>query len=448
MARKILSLKNLIVNTENYRFENVSDPREALDVMVDDQRENLYNLAESMVDKGLNPTDIIQVYPSASEKGKFVVLEGNRRIVALKLLNKPDLLEGNEVLKKKFKKLKEQNTISHLNQIECEIFNNPEEAQDWIAMKHGYAEKPGVSTEKWTPLQKGRYEERTSGKSSVLLQVLNLLSKSPHVPVAVKSNIKNINTTNLSRLIEDPDVRAELGFELKGGSLQSSVNEEEVVKGLVHITNDILKPGFKVKDIYDKEARLKYVKGLPKSVKPNTSKPAVKAWQFATSKSSPAPKSTASTTKTLPKERDRLIPKSCDLEIHIQKINNIFHELKELSVEKYENASAVLLRVFIELSIDAYMDKHKLASTPSASSTPGLESKIHKVTSHLMTKNLADAAICTGIKNALKDKNDILSVHTWHQYVHNTSYRQKPENLIRTWDSVQAFMEILWANTK
>jgi hypothetical protein len=239
-----------------------------------------------------------------------------------------------------------------------------------------------------------------------------------------------------------------LGFELKGGSLQSSVNEEEVVKGLVHITKDILKPSFKVKDIYDKEARIKYIQGLPKSVKPNISKPAVKPWQFATSKASTPAKPSPGVTKTLPRDRDKLIPKSCNLEIHVQKINNIFHELKQLSVEKFENASAVLLRVFIELSIDAYMDKHKLASTPSASSTYGLESKIHKVTSHLMTKNHADAAICTGIKNAIKDKNDILSVHTWHAYVHNTSYRQKPENLIRTWDSVQAFMEILWANTK
>lgn len=448
MSRKKLLLSNLLVNTENYRFENVSDVRAALDVMIEDQKDYLYNLADSIVQKGLNPTDPIQVYPSSTDKNKYIVLEGNRRIVSLKLLNNPDLLDGHTELRKKFKKLKEKNTISHLNQIECLVFDNPEDAQDWIAMKHGYTTKPGVSTEKWTPLQKERYEERTSGKSSILLQVMNLLNKSPHVPITLKNTVKKIKTTNLGRLMEDPDVRKSLGIELKGGVLQSSVEEEQVVKAIVHIANDVLNPKFKVKEIYDKKARLEYVDKIPKSVKPDLKKVATKPWQFNTVKSSGAASPSAKPPKTLPKDRDKLIPKSCDLEITVQKINNIFHELKTLNVHTYENATAVLLRVFIELSVDAYLDKHRLATTISASTMTGLAPKINLVANHLENKKLADKGICTGIKNAIKDKNDILNVDTWHAYVHNTSYRQKPENLIRTWDSVQPFITILWENIK
>ncbi|MBK8279612.1 MAG: hypothetical protein IPK94_05600 [Saprospiraceae bacterium] len=48
------------------------------------------------------------------------------------------------------------------------------------------------------------------------------------------------------------------------------------------------------------------------------------------------------------------------------KVNAIYHELLKLDVTKFTNAAGVLFRVFVELSVDSYIEEHKLASTPSA----------------------------------------------------------------------------------
>lgn len=88
---KILKLNDLQVNTENYRYEPVASQKEAIDTMVSDQGEKLFKLAEHIIINGLNPNDRIQVVASSVHKAKFNVVEGNRRTVAVKLLNNPDL---------------------------------------------------------------------------------------------------------------------------------------------------------------------------------------------------------------------------------------------------------------------------------------------------------------------------------------------------------------------
>ncbi|MBK8279613.1 MAG: hypothetical protein IPK94_05605 [Saprospiraceae bacterium] len=100
---KKLKLNELLVNTENYRFETVASQKEAIDKMVEDQNDNLFNLAEHVVHNGLNPNDRIEVVPSNHDKAKFIVLEGNRRTITLKLLNNPDLIEGSKIRNSKEK---------------------------------------------------------------------------------------------------------------------------------------------------------------------------------------------------------------------------------------------------------------------------------------------------------------------------------------------------------
>lgn len=450
MARsKTIKITDLFVNTENYRFEAVGSQREALEKMIETQNDNLYNLAEHIIKNGLNPNDKPEVTVSNQDKSKYIVLEGNRRIVALKILNNPDLIEGTKYLnlKKKFKKLHDGNKDNLIREVACLVFDDPKEADIWIGLKHGYG-LSGVFTDNWGPLQKQRFQEKTEGKTSTSLQVIKLIKSSPSVPTDIQASIDNISTTNLDRLIDDPDFRDFLGIEVEGGIIQSSVNEKEVLKGIVQVVKDILNPKFTVKQIYNKEDRKVYMAKFPKACRPNTKIKASKPWKFNTTDilltSSPQPKP-----KPNPKERKRLIPKSCGLKISNPKVNAIYHELTDLDVTKHTNAVAVLLRVFIELSVDSYIEEHTLASTPSAAkSGMNFQNKINIVANHLESKKLADAAICKGIKAAIKDSNDILGIDTWHAYVHNNRFSPKASNLNITWDNMQDFMVILWNNIK
>lgn len=116
---------------------------------------------------------------------------------------------------------------------------------------------------------------------------------------------------------------------------------------------------------------------------------------------------------------------------------------------KHKNAVAVLFRVFVELSVDSYIEHYKLSTSISAAkSGMNLQQKISNVANHLETKKLADPAICKGIRAAVKDSNDILGIDTWHAYVHNNKFSPKESNLIITWDNMQEFITILWNNIK
>jgi hypothetical protein len=61
MARtESIKLIDLLVNTENYRFETISGQKEAIDKMIENQEDKLYNLADHIVKNGINPNDRCQ----------------------------------------------------------------------------------------------------------------------------------------------------------------------------------------------------------------------------------------------------------------------------------------------------------------------------------------------------------------------------------------------------
>jgi len=467
-TKKVIKIEDLLVNPENFRFDPVAGQKEAIDQMVEDQNDKLFVLAEHILKNGLNPNDRIQVIASNHDPSKYIVLEGNRRTVTLKILNHPDLIDNSKRtgLKRKIKKLREQNETKLITEVECTLYDDPDEANIWIRLKHS-GQSNGVGTVDWNAQQVQRFDEKIEGKSSVALQTIKLLKTSPDVPEHLKNKLSKIPITNLDRLLSDPAVRSHLGIEINSGIMQSQIDATEVLKGLVQIITDLLDPKFTVKKIYTLEDRQDYIANFPKSSQPDITLKTPKPWHFnnpislttatsevssSTETTEPSITTTPSGPKTTinPKERKKLIPRSCVLHIDNPKLNNIYHELyKELDIEKHKNAIAVLFRVFVELSLDTYIEKHNLSPTVSSTSSGiGLKPKFDQVANHMSRNGLADPAFCRGIKTSIGDKNDILGIDTWHAYVHNNKVSPKSDNLITTWDNIQEFMIKLWENIK
>jgi hypothetical protein len=449
---KVIKLQHLLVNTENYRFEAIGSQKEAIDKMVEDQKEKLFNLAKDISEYGLNPNDRIQVIQSTDNQKKYIVLEGNRRTVALKLLDNPDLIDDVQLsnLKKKFRKLNSDDSRKIIEEVECTVYDSSAEADKWIKLKHA-GQNDGVGTVNWNAQQIQRFEEQVEGKSSIALQVINFIRNSARTPKDVLDNLGKLKITNLSRLLADPDVRVFLGLNVTDGQLHSDVDREEVSKGLIQIAKDLLDPEFKVKNIYSKKDRKRYISQFPSQSTPDKNKKAPSKWgnTQASDKTIPKGKNNKTKPKTLPQNRNRLIPRKCSMSISNPKVNSIFHELKKLDIDKFTNAAAVSFRVFIELSIDCYIEEHGIANTPSATrSNMNFQKKINEVASHLQNTKQVDAAITKGIKFSIKQQNDLLGIDTWHAYVHNNRFSPNPKYLTTTWDGIQDFITILWNNIK
>ena len=455
MVVKTIKLTSLFVNTENYRFEPLSSQKEAIDKMVEDQGDKLYSLVDDIVTNGLSPVDLIIVTPN-EDNNKYIVLEGNRRITSLKLLNNPTLIDDKYIsLRKKFQKLQKENpnAISELKNIACAVFENPTEADIWIKRKHS-GELNGIGTVTWNAQQKQRFEEKTEGKSSIPLQIITLLKSQDNVSDTIKDSLSKLNITNLQRLMSDPYVREHLGLGINNGTLVSKVEVSEVVKGLIKVVTDILNPEFKVSEIYNREKRKQYIDNFDTNQKPDLSNEASEQWSvqdIVDNKGQVLINSERREIKKANNQKARnragLVHKTLILHINNPKINKIFEELKHIQVKTCPNASSVLLRVFLELSVDAYLERYDLVKNnaiTACSSKEDLNGKVCKVLNHMTQLGTMSNDLSKGIRSEINDKNSVLSIESLNAYVHNEFFYPKADNLIIGWDNIESFFIQLW----
>jgi hypothetical protein len=83
-----LTIEQLSLDNENPRINSASSQREALQKVIADEPEKLVRLAKSIVRRGLNPMDRLLVFRPKGTRA-YIVVEGNRRAAALKVLVNP-----------------------------------------------------------------------------------------------------------------------------------------------------------------------------------------------------------------------------------------------------------------------------------------------------------------------------------------------------------------------
>jgi hypothetical protein len=115
--------------------------------------------------------ELLLVVPDQAEKGKYIVIEGNRRLTAVKLLNNPSLTS----VKKGATKEIADNSKYKPSEIPCLIFDSKNAILKYLGFKH----ISGIKS--WRLLEKARYlyELRNSDdfKTSSFLNVSKEISK-------------------------------------------------------------------------------------------------------------------------------------------------------------------------------------------------------------------------------------------------------------------------------
>lgn len=452
MEKRTIKVTNLFIDLDNFRFEHQTSQVEAINKMVEENKDHLYNLAIDILTNGLNPTDIPLVVKLPTDDNKFIVMEGNRRITTLKILLNPNLIDNkHQSLKKKFIKLVSENESKVIRSLECGICANREEAYLWIERKHSNG-LHGIGTQQWNAIQKQRFEEATKGKTSMALQVINMLMDTDTVEDSFKEQLKKVKVTNLQRLISDPGVRTFLGISLKNGRLTSDTKKEVVTNALTEILKDMMKADFKVSKIYKKEDRDTYMRNMfgSSSTSPNSVTNKTERWDFVTTQAAQG-KVDDKQQKTVVaqplKPRVTLVPKKLEFPITDARIAAIFHEMKGLVVKSYVNTAAIILRVFLEMSVDVYIETFHLlkeGKLTSSKSGKNLLEKLQTVIEHLKTIKAANIDMTKGMEFAMSNKNSPLSPETMNSYVHNYRFSPMPDSLISEWDNVQPFFECLW----
>lgn len=443
-----IPLADLLVDLANPRHTKQSSQREAIATIAFDQGVKLTNLAEDIAERGLNPGDLPLVTP-ADEVGLYIVLEGNRRLAALKLMVFPTLLSSIGLPKNlyaRFKRLHTDYGSTLPNEVTCSILSR-DEARHWILQKHT-GENEGVGIVMWD----GRARQRFRGMSPAL-QVIDLVEQSDLIDQETRGKLEKISITNIERILGTPEARRELGVDVQRGELVFIEPEQIALGRLALVVADIANKKKKVTDLDSKDQRVAYAKEiagqpLPTLVGENGSKEPSSSQVIVDKK--------AASTKTIKPDRKTLIPRRFKVAIDHSRSNRIYHELQKLDVDAFVNCAAVMLRVFIEFSVDHYgqaqgidltkQQKPKPGSSPPKASEMYLREKIEVIADYMEHNSLLTKDELRGIRSLIKgNKFHVLSLDSMNAYVHNKDYHPVSSDLKANWDSIERFVEQLWS---
>jgi hypothetical protein len=449
---KNLAIKDLILWDENARFPDKyfnTDETELISYFLSKPDFKIKPLTEAIVkDFDLPQLEKLIVW---NDSGQHIVLEGNRRLTAYKLLNDPELTQSSS-LKKFFYELKATVNISDTYNLECLVTDNKEDGFRYIDRKHAN----GNNEVNWQDSERAHYNVRRGSKNQgELLKIgITKIVKELDLPEEMKDQILGSGyVTTFFRIITTTPAKREYGYAITdtGELIIRDSNFNEKLKIIIYSV--LNKKDVKGNDVDSRSLnKTEKIEEFIKSVNVEDSKKVDEEIQKNTREDMFGVKTVtiaagSKKQKILPKSTNRsyLIPSSCRLSILETKINNIYLELRndlllDDSLKAVPNAVGVLFRVFLEISIDYFLEKEGI-NLPIETKLSG---KITKCCDILEANGIATKKQIVNIRKVATDKNHILCIQNFHDYIH--SYKTQPSSgdLKLKWDNLEEFFQILW----
>lgn len=450
---KSISVANLKVDQQNPRL---GDPRpmSQVDTLVAiahwDERK-LLGIAKHVAARGLDPSNLPIVMQEEARSRFYVVLEGNRRITAIKALENPDLVAPgvSPTILKGLKEASADYSTRRITTIPCLVVASRIEARPWIEVRHGGFQQ-GAGLIPWESLEGARYAEQFGDKKSYGLRVLEFLHKHGRVDEDTQEAIRDgFALSTLERLLANPKVMEKIGIRKSKGDLVGRYPDAEIVKPLMRIVGDIAHKRIKVSNVDNKKLMASYLKKFSSDERPNPKLETTEEHVIGTEEPlAPQPKKAKRAANKKSKrshERSTLIPDGYELEIAHERCQDIFFELRELPVSNYRNSVAVLSRVFLELSLDVYIKQHRVWTVEQLKGS-SLAQKMNAVAQRLKNAGTFDDQQLLAIQRAARDDSRLApTVKTLHQYIHNEHMVPLVADLNAEWKILEPLITAVWS---
>ncbi len=443
-----VAISDLLLDQENARLgQPQPSQQDVYTELARQQGRRLVQLADDIVKKGLDPTTLIAVVPTGDRRKRYRVVEGNRRVLALKALETPSIVSHalGSSDQQKLTRLSHRYLEKPFESIQCVLFEDEDESRHWIELRHTGA-NDGAGLVTWDANEQDRFRQRHTGSRKPAGQILDFVEQQGNLSEQARQGSKPV-LTNLERLFDSPAARRALGIDIVNGQVVSNYPLAEVAKSLSYVVDDFKCGRANVHDVYLAADRDKYIASIPKRALPQ-GKPLpapVKLQDLAAGRTTPAalkPRRRATQRRS---ERTAVIPSSCSLNIALPRINKIYNELLTLSAETYPNACAVLLRVFLELSIDHSLDTFKVMAEAQRRNQP-LAARLKSLARYLKQKGSISEQLEKAVI-AIADRSTgplAASTTTMNQYVHNPHVHPTSSELRAAWDQLQPLIEAIW----
>lgn len=440
-----LNIDELLLDLENPRLGMTGSQSEALTGIVALNPEHFGNLMASIRDDGLDPGDSLYVIRSEETAEDFVVLEGNRRLSALKVLSNPDLLAGTDLPESVTKPLVREATgfeRAGVEPIRCVRFDDRELANDWIRRRHtGVA--GGEGRIRWKPLDIQRFSN-----DYTTIDVIEFVGRNAGYSKAewdkAQSALGGGKSTNLTRLLESAAGQEHLGISSKlDGERRTPVLGAEpkwALAVLRRIVDDILSGDVDSRQLNRASDIEKYFADLPQELQPGeaslaASPKAFRSISLAGSRAT-APRRTARK-KAAPGKRKTLAPKTHPFNMSSStKLGMLVGEAASLNIERLPLSAAFVLRAVVELAVNHYMKENGLPLEPPGGGREfDLTRKATDVVADLRSTKKVSATDLRAFRNRLLVKTSTCSIQSLNGFVHNRYELPSADDLRAGWEA-------------
>lgn len=454
-----LSVARLLLDKRNPRLgreTGFETPREIVQYLFD--HDKALDVADSIATHGYFENEPLL---AVSEGGRYVVVEGNRRLAALKALDDPDLLQGK--MRNKVKRLISQTDFEQLEKVPVVIAGSRRETDRLIVVRH--ISKPILPWQAenrasfiLSKLEEGYNENelhdeltfteqdvQKARQTKAIAEMARALDLSPEVKAKVDNPRVKLFST-LERVFDSPVGRKFLKIEIdEDHGFRGNTTKEEFRRALTHIVEDIaLKEETSRTLNTSQNIREYFTKRNTKSIAAKKNGKFVPA-DIIRDRTTPLP-DTSPTQKRTKQIHNTVLPRS--LKILFGKhprLTDIRRELVTLNREKFPNAGAVLLRVFLELTIKDYLERtgemETIRKRLPKNHVLTMKQLIPEVTS--IAEKLMSRGEVAMVKKALSyDKEAPFSISDLNTFVHHTDFPSE-RDILQFWNRTEPLFRMM-----
>lgn len=439
--------------------------------------ENLRDILRSVAENGFLDFEPLIVCGTADSKGNYVVYEGNRRLAAVALLREKKLADKTGI------SLPEniQSTVT-AKSLRIHVFPvaSRSEARTFVGIKH-------ISgPQKWDPVAKARYlfdwyfESAASGESLGLNQIASKIGDSGRTVRRLMAAYILLAQAKQKKLyfVEDRNTAGRLGLSQLYTAIERDSVREFLGLGSEWLADPISKSPVAKKDLAKLKELLVWLfgsksQGVGRVISsqnpdiPNLSRVlrskvglarlrdtgslasamnAIAEEEAESEGEKPGKIKAKTKTKTAKPEKSKthhrphIAGDDTRLSLPDGRIGNVYIELETLHVDDFENCGSVLMRVFLEFSVDEYIKVLELGEFKDES----LYKRVTRVINDLSKKKLLSPAQKKEANKITNSPLALWSAKTFNEYVHDSEHFPSPVDLKIAWDNLYPFYSVLW----
>ena len=469
--------KDLLVTSLRLDPHNPRIPSAGMDLSERDliaelvEHDRVYELAKSIAETGYHPIEALIV---VEENGQKYVVEGNRRLAALKLLLSPEAAPDRNS-ENRFQRLSHRSDPKLLRKVAVVVAPSRSAAAPVIMARHTQAQVAD-----WKPLMRAKFfwnlalsgltvDEIVEGyrvpshevASAVRTYTMYSIACRLPLPDEVARKVRDprqFPITTLQRMYESPLVRQFLGIRFDDDKyLVGAISKEEFKKAYSKLVTDIAGKKVGSRQLNKTDQMEQYLDGFGDSA-PDRRKRGSFTAQSLLAGEMPAVVRTRPRKALTPRKKRTatgIVPTGFSCDVKDQRVNDFCEELKKISVVTCPNAAALMFRTFLELSLGYYLRRtghlrklrELIRKKDKGQIRPNWHPSLRDMLNYVADSStgIIDNALLLRAVDQFRSAQKTISLDSLNLYVHNP-YVPPDETALRGfWTRLKDLFEILLA---